>query len=73
MLVLRRRMNERILIGDNIEIVIVAIDNQGVKLGIEAPSEVQIVRDDAIVKVKHHPGEVTSYTSEVPAAAQNGR
>ena len=46
MLVLSRKPQQRIIIGQDIEIVILDIRGNRVKLGIRAPSEVSIVRDE---------------------------
>jgi carbon storage regulator len=48
MLVLGRRQNEKILIGDNIVITVTsAKDRYGqVKLGIDAPSNIKILREE---------------------------
>jgi len=48
MLVLGRRVQESILIGDNIKIKIVAISANGnqVKIGIEAPEDINIRREE---------------------------
>ena len=54
MLVISRKVNERIKIGDNIEIVIVSIDKGQVKIGIEAPKSVTILRSELIEEVKKH-------------------
>jgi len=51
MLVLSRKKQQRIKIDGGIEVVVVDIRNDSVQLGIVAPKEVQIVRDDA--KVTH--------------------
>lgn len=44
MLVLTRKENERIMIGDDVEVVVVSIQGQRVKLGIEAPRDRRIER-----------------------------
>lgn len=44
MLVLSRKKNEQIVIGDNIEITVCRIDKDRVKLGLRAPKDVNIRR-----------------------------
>jgi carbon storage regulator len=46
MLVLSRRAGERIQIGDSIEVTIVRISSGVVRIGIEAPSELSVVREE---------------------------
>jgi carbon storage regulator len=46
MLVLARKLNERIVIGDNVTIVVVEIRGDKVRLGIEAPKEVSVHRSE---------------------------
>lgn len=46
MLVLSRKLNESILIGENITITIVDIRKGSIRLGIAAPREVPVVRDE---------------------------
>ena len=46
MLVLSRKVGERILIGDQIAITVVRLAQGGVRLGIEAPAELSIVREE---------------------------
>ena len=50
MLVLSRYRGGKILIGDNIEVTVVQIRGDKVRLGIVAPRDVEVVRDDAKVK-----------------------
>jgi len=51
-LVLARKENESIHIGENIVIKIVSIENGTVKLGIEAPKDISIVRNELIEELK---------------------
>ena len=46
MLVLSRKVHERIFIGEDVCVTILAIDRGRVKLGIEAPPEVHIDREE---------------------------
>lgn len=46
MLVLTRKKNESIIIGDNIEIVVAGIEDGKVKLGIKAPKDIDIYRKE---------------------------
>ena len=48
MLVLRRSVGEHILIADNIRVTVLAIEGQRVKVGIEAPKDVPIVRKELV-------------------------
>lgn len=46
MLVLSRKATQRILIGDNIAVTVVRVGNGAVRLGIEAPKEMKVIRDE---------------------------
>ena len=46
MLVLTRRSNERIMIGDDIEVVVLEVRANSVRLGINAPQAVPVVRTE---------------------------
>ena len=46
MLVLSRKVGEKILIGDNISVTIVRVAQGTVRVGVEAPQEMAIVREE---------------------------
>jgi carbon storage regulator len=46
MLVLSRKVGERILIGDRVTVTVVRITGGGVRLGIEAPAEMAVIREE---------------------------
>ena len=46
MLVLSRKVGERILIGDQIAVTVVRINATTVRLGIDAPSKLVVVREE---------------------------
>ncbi len=52
MLVLARKLDESIVIGDNVVVKVISIEKGIVKLGIEAPSSIGIVRSELLEDVK---------------------
>ena len=58
MLVLSRKLNERILIGDSIVLTVVKIQGGNVRLGIEAPADVDVVRLELLKGRRASSGEV---------------
>jgi carbon storage regulator len=52
MLILTRKLGESIIIEDNIKVTVVSINNQQIKLGIEAPKHITINREEVARKVK---------------------
>ncbi len=52
MLVLTRRIGERIMIGDNITITIVEISRDRCRIGIDAPTAIPIAREELLLANK---------------------
>lgn len=46
MLVLSRRQNERIRVGDTVVVTVVRVSGDKVRIGIEAPAHVKVLRDE---------------------------
>lgn len=62
MLVLSRKPMERIHIGDNIVVTVVQIEGNRVRIGIEAPKEIHVLRSELPVQVSNPPQEVSRAT-----------
>ena len=60
MLVLARRINESIMIGDDIEVVVVDIKGDQVKLGIRAPRTVSVHRSEVYQEIKQQNKEAAA-------------
>lgn len=65
MLVLSRRKNQSIVIGDNIEISVVDIQGDVIRIGIDAPKEVSIYRKELLEEVKQANQEATQTASSL--------
>lgn len=52
MLVLARKIDESIVLGDDITIKVISIEKGVVKLGIDAPKDISIIRSELLEDVK---------------------
>ena len=52
MLVLARKLDESIVIGDNIIVKVISVEKGVVKLGIDAPRDISIIRNELLEDVK---------------------
>jgi carbon storage regulator len=52
LLVLTRKANQSIMIGDEIEVSVLAIMGEKVRIGIEAPREVPVFREEVYVEIQ---------------------
>jgi carbon storage regulator len=51
MLILSRKPGDAILVGDGIRIVVLSSDRGGVRLGIDAPADVTILREEIVEQI----------------------
>jgi carbon storage regulator len=51
MLVLTRRTNQSIMIGEDVELTILAVSGEKVRVGITAPSEVPVFRKEVYLRI----------------------
>jgi carbon storage regulator len=54
MLVLSRKVGEQLLIGESIVVSVVRISPNEVRIGIEAPQEVEIARTELLQAIQEH-------------------
>ena len=64
MLVLTRKMGETITIGDHIRIKVVEMKGNQVRLGIEAPGDMRIYREEIYLKVQKENQLASSWSLE---------
>jgi carbon storage regulator len=64
MLVLSRKVGERIWIGEHISVTVVRVTGGGVRIGIEAPAELPVVREELKKKIQQEESTKSSETTE---------
>jgi len=69
MLVLSRQRDESIIVGDNVQITIVDIRGDKVRLGIEAPPHIAVHRKEVFEAIQRENRKAAGVTSEDLAAA----
>ncbi|WP_219834398.1 carbon storage regulator CsrA [Paenibacillus sp. R14(2021)] len=65
MLVLARKKGEAVVIQDNIEITVLEVNGDTIKLGFKAPREVEILRKEICVQVKQSNLEAVTQISNI--------
>lgn len=72
MLVLSRKKNESIVINDDITIVVVEIRGDKVRLGVEAPKEVPVHRNEVYEAIRRNQEQATKSAAEASEADRAG-
>jgi carbon storage regulator len=64
MLVLTRKPNQSIMIGDDIEVSVLSVVGEKVRIGIHAPQDIPVFRTEIYVEIQREAGEQASPSSE---------
>jgi len=59
-LVLTRKANQSIMIGDDVEVSVLSIMGEKVRLGISAPRDVPVFRKEVYLEIQEERGQVTA-------------
>ncbi len=65
MLVLTRKLNDAIQIGDDIEIKVLAIEGDQIKLGIAAPKNIEIYRKEIYLDIQNQNNEAANISADL--------
>ncbi|MEQ1885693.1 MAG: carbon storage regulator [Bryobacteraceae bacterium] len=73
MLVIRRRAGESVLIGENIEVRVLELSSSYVKIGIDAPRDVAVLRREIQVTAAQNHSAAGLSASSLPSALRKLR
>jgi len=71
MLVLTRKSNQSIMIGDDIEVSVLAIMGEKVRIGIQAPRDVPVFRREVYLEIQQEAAGEGPARQEVDAALRD--
>jgi carbon storage regulator len=66
MLILRRKVDERIRIGDDIEVIVLSVEGDHVKLGIQAPRQITVLRYELLEGVREENRRAAAAAASAP-------
>ena len=57
MLILTRRIGETLVIGDEVNVTVLGIKGNQIRIGVDAPREVTVHREEIYQRIKHEAGK----------------
>jgi carbon storage regulator len=72
MLVLTRKSNQSIMIGDDIEVSVLSIMGEKVRIGIQAPRDIPVFRREVYLEIQEERGGVGVGVGDRPSADSDG-
>ena len=69
MLVLTRKSNQSIMIGDDIEVSVLSIMGEKVRIGIQAPRDIPVFRKEVYLEIQQERQGVATEAAAAPASA----
>ena len=70
MLVLTRKSNQSIMIGDDIEVSVLSVMGDKVRIGIQAPQEVPVFRTEIYLEIHREDGEGAPSRTSAPRSTR---
>ena len=70
MLVLTRKSNQSIMIGDDVEVSVLSVMGEKVRIGIQAPQEIPVFRKEIYLEIHREDGAAEGAPGEVSDAVE---
>ncbi len=71
MLVLTRKSNQSIMIGDDVEVSVLSVMGEKVRIGIQAPQEIPVFRKEIYLEIHREDGGVADVEESTPAEVKD--